>query len=127
MALTNIDILNGLTGLEIIVSGYILGFILIFKHARKAKNAELKKKIILRGIGLIAVYHSWFGVSASFVLMLLGLPPLGAPDGNPNVGVLAYAWGPALGTVIWAWIASEFYKEGRYQKPITAFSGVLNS
>ena len=63
MVLPNIDILNGITGLEIIISGYLLGFILIFKHARRAPNVELKKKIIIRGIGLIAVYHSWFGVN----------------------------------------------------------------
>ena len=125
MVLPNIDILNGITGLEIIVSGYLLGFILIFKHARRAPTKELKKKIILRGIGLIAVYHSWFGVSASFFLMIFGLPPLGYPDGNPNVGVLGYAWGPALGTVIWAWVASESVKEGRYQKPITGFIAIF--
>lgn len=44
MALPNIDILNGITGLEIILSGYILGFILIFKHARKAPNKKVEKK-----------------------------------------------------------------------------------
>jgi len=127
MVLPNIDILNGVTGLEIILSGYILGFILIFKYARRAPNQELKKKIILRGFGLIAVYHSWFGVSASFLLMILGLPPLGYPDGvgYANVGVLGYAWGPAFGTVIWAYIASEYYKEGRYQKPITGFIAIF--
>ena len=125
MVLPNIDILNGITGLEIIVSGYLLGFILIFKHARRAPTVELKKKIILRGIGLIAVYHSWFGVSASFFLMIFGLPPLGYPDGNPNIGVLGYAWGPALGTVIWTYIAAEFYKEGRYKIPITGFIAIF--
>jgi hypothetical protein len=125
MALPNIDILNGISGLEIIVSGYILGFILIFKHARRAPNKELKQRIILRGIGLISVYHAWFGVSASFLLMIVGLPPLGYPNGNPNVGVLGYAWGPAVGTVIWAYVASETYREGRYQKHITGFIAIF--
>jgi len=125
MVLPNIDILNGITGLEIILSGYILGFILIFKHARRATNETLKKKIIIRGIGLIAIYHSWFGVSASFLLMILGQNPLGYPDGDPNIGVLGYAWGPALGATIWAYVASESVKEGRYKIYITSIVGII--
>jgi len=126
MALPNIDILNGITGLEIILSGYILGFILIFKHARKAPNKKVKKNILLSGIGLIALFQAWFGVSASFVLMLLGFPPLGYPTGDPNVGVLAYAWGPALGIPIWAYLASDYLKDGRYKIPITGIFVILS-
>ena len=126
MALPNIDILNGITGLEIILSGYILGFILIFKHARKAQNKKLKKNIILSGIGMIGLFQAWFGVSASFVLILLGLPPLGYPTGDPNVGVLAYAWGPAIGVPIWAYITSNLFKKGRYKIPITGIFVVLS-
>ena len=118
MVLPNIDIINGVTGLEIILSGYILAFILIFKHARKAPNAKVKKKIILRGIGLLSVFHAWFGVSTSFVLMIFGLNPLGFPDGDPNVGVLGYAWGPALGIPIWTYVAMDTLKEGRYKIPM---------
>ncbi len=126
MALPNIDILNGITGLEIILSGYILGFILIFKHARKAPNKKAKRNMILSGIGLISLFQAWFGVSSSFLLMLLGFPPLGYPAGDPNVGVLAYAWGPALGIPIWAYIASDLFKKGRYKIPITAIFVVLS-
>ncbi len=126
MALPNIDILNGITGLEIILSGYILGFILIFKHARKARNKKLKKNILLSGIGMIGLFQAWFGVSASFVLILLGLPPLGYPTGDPNVGVLAYAWGPAIGVPIWAYITSDLFKKGRYKIPITGIFVVLS-
>ncbi|NVM19959.1 MAG: hypothetical protein HWN80_19825 [Candidatus Lokiarchaeota archaeon] len=127
MVLPNIDILNGITGLEIILSGYILGLILIFKHARKAPNKKVKKNIILSGIGLIGLFQAWFGVSASFVLMTLGFPPLGYPTGDPNVGVLGYAWGPALGIPIWAYIASDLFKKGRYKIPITGIFVVLSS
>jgi len=126
MAFPNIDILNGITGLEIILSGYILGFILIFKHARKAPNKKVKKNLILSGIGLIALFQAWFGVSASFLLMVFGFPPLGYPAGDPNVGVLAYAWGPALGVPIWAYIASGLFKKGRYKIPITGIFVVLS-
>ncbi|MHA1234763.1 MAG: hypothetical protein ACTSQL_06725 [Promethearchaeota archaeon] len=126
MALPNIDILNGITGLEIILSGYILGFILIFKHARRTPNKKVKRNIILSGIGLISLFQAWFGVSASFLLMLLGFPPLGYPAGDPNVGVLAYAWGPALGVPIWAYIASDLFKKGRYKIPITGIFVVLS-
>ena len=126
MVVPNIDILNGITGLEIILSGYILGFILIFKHARKAPNKKAKKNIILSGIGLISLFQAWFGVSASFLLMLLGFPPLGAPAGDPNVGVLAYAWGPAIGVPIWAYITSDLFKKGRYKIPITGIFVVLS-
>jgi len=126
MALPNIDILNGITGLEIILSGYILGFILIFKHARKAPNKKIKKNLILSGIGMIGLFQAWFGVSASFVLLLLGLPALGAPAGDPNVGVLAYAWGPAIGVPIWAYITSSLFKKGRYKIPITGIFVVLS-
>ncbi|MHA1508220.1 MAG: hypothetical protein ACTSO6_05890, partial [Promethearchaeota archaeon] len=126
MALPNIDILNGITGLEIILSGYILGFILIFKHARRTPNKKAKRNIILSGIGLISLFQAWFGVSASFLLMLLGFPPLGYPAGDPNVGVLAYAWGPALGVPIWAYIASDLFKKGRYKIPITGIFVVLS-
>ncbi|MHA1986249.1 MAG: hypothetical protein ACW98D_06395 [Promethearchaeota archaeon] len=118
MVLPNIDIINGVTGLEIIVSGYILSFILFFKHARKAPNNKVRKKIILRGIGIFSVFQAWFGVSTSFVLMLFGLPPLGYPAGNPNVGVLGYAWGPALGIPIWTYVALDTYKESNYKKPV---------
>lgn len=124
MVLPNIDIINGVTGLEIILSGYILAFILIFKHARRAPNAKAKKKIILRGIGLLSVYHAWFGVSASFLLMLLGFHPLGYPTGDPNIGVLGYAWGPALGIPIWTYIAMDTLKEGRYKNPM---KGIMTS
>lgn len=127
MVLPNIDILNGITGLEIILSGYILGFILIFKHARKAPNKRVKKNIILSGIGLIGLFQAWFGVSGSFVLMLLGFHPLGYPTGDPNIGVLAYAWGPALGIPIWAYIASDLFKEGRYKIPITVIFVILGA
>ena len=126
MALPNIDILNGITGLEIILSGYILGFILIFKHARKAPNKKVKKNLLLSGIGMIGLFQAWFGVSGSFVLMLLGLPPLGAPAGDPNVGVLAYAWGPAIGVPIWAYITSSLFKKGRYKIPITGIFVILS-
>jgi len=126
MALPNIDILNGITGLEIILSGYILGFILIFKHARKAPNKKVKKNIILSGIGLITLFQAWFGVSASFLLMVLGFPPLGYPAGDPNIGVLAYAWGPAIGVPIWAYITSNLFKKGRYKIPITGIFVVLS-
>jgi hypothetical protein len=126
MALPNIDIINGLTGLEIIVSGYILAFILIFKHGRKATDEKVKKRLILSGIGLFSVFHAWFGVSTSFLLMIFGLPPLGYPDGDPNIGVLGYAWGPALGGTIWAYISSDFIKKGRYKIPITAIVAILS-
>ncbi|MFW9999712.1 MAG: hypothetical protein ACFE9Q_13165 [Candidatus Hodarchaeota archaeon] len=126
MVLPNIDIINGLTGLEIIAAGYILAFILIFKHARKATDIKVKKRLILSGIGLISVFHAWFGVSASFLLMIFGFPPLGYPDGDPNIGVLGYAWGPALGATIWAYIASDLFKEGRYKIPITGIVGIVS-
>ncbi|MFW9901771.1 MAG: hypothetical protein ACFFDY_10865 [Candidatus Thorarchaeota archaeon] len=126
MSLPNIDIINGLTGLEIIAAGYILAFILIFKHARKATDVKVKKRIILSGIGLLSVFHAWFGVSASFLLMIFGFPPLGYPDGDPNIGVLGYAWGPALGATIWAYIASDLFKDGRYKIPITGIVAILS-
>ena len=126
MVLPNIDILNGITGLEIIISGYILGFILIFKHARKAPNKKVKKKLLLSGLGMIGLFQAWFGVSASFLLMILGFPPLGYPAGDPNVGVLAYAWGPAIGVPIWAYITSSLFKKGRYKIPITGIFVVLS-
>ncbi len=126
MALPNIDILNGITGLEIILSGYILGLLLIFKHARKAPNKKVKKRILLSGIGMIGLFQAWFGVSASFLLMVLGFPPLGYPAGDPNVGVLAYAWGPALGIPIWAYITSDLFKKGRFKIPITGIFVVLS-
>ena len=126
MALPNIDILNGITGLEIILSGYILGFILIFKHARKAPNKKVKKNLLLSGIGMIGLFQAWFGVSASFTLMVFGFPPLGYPAGDPNVGVLAYAWGPAIGVPIWAYITSNLFKKGRYKIPITCIFVVLS-
>ncbi len=126
MVLPNIDILNGITGLEIILSGYILAFILFFKHARKAPNKKVKKSIILSGVGLIGLFQAWFAVSASFVLILFGLHPLGYPTGDPNIGVLAYAWGPAIGIPIWAYIASKLFKEGRYKIPITGLFVILS-
>jgi len=116
MVLPNIDIINGLTGLEIILSGYILAFILIFKHARRAPNDKVKRKIILRGVGIFSVFQAWFGVSASFVLMIVGLPPLG-----PYVGVLGYAWGPAIGIPIWTYVALDTYKESSYKKRVQIF------
>ena len=122
MALPNIDILNGITGLEIVLSGYILGIILIFKHARKAPNKKVKKNLLLTGIGMIGLFQAWFGVSASFTLILLGLPPLGDP-----FQVFAYAWGPAIGVPIWAYIASDLFKKGRYKIPITGIFVVLSA
>ncbi len=126
MVLPNIDIINGVTGLEIILSGYILAFVLFFKHARRAPNPKVKKKIILRGVGLFSVYQAWFGVSASFLLMILGLNPLGYPDGDPNVGVLGYAWGPALGIPIWSYVAMETFKDGRYKIPVTGIMAIIS-
>jgi hypothetical protein len=126
MALPNIDIINGLTGLEIIVTGYILACILIFKHARKAPNKKVKRRLILSGIGILSVFHAWSGVSISFLLMIFGLPPLGYPDGDPNIGVLGYAWGPALGGTIWAYIAADLFKKGRYKIPITSIVAILS-
>ena len=116
MVLPNIDFLNGLTGLEIILSGYILAFILIFKHARRAPNNKVKWKIILRGVGIFSVFQAWFGVSASFVLMIVGFPPLG-----PYNGVLGYAWGPAIGIPIWTYVALDTYKESSYKKRVQIF------
>jgi hypothetical protein len=121
MVLPNIDIINGVSGLEIILCGYILAFVLIFKHARKAPNAKVKKRIILRGVGMFSVYQAWFGTSTSFVLMMLGLPPLGWPNGIPNVGVLGYAWGPALGIPIWSYVAMDTLKESSYKKRVQIF------
>jgi len=126
MVLPNIDILNGLTGLEIILSGYILAFILIFKHARRAPNNKVRRKIILRGVGIFSVFQAWFGVSASFVLMLLGFPPLSGPievisPDALNIGVLGYAWGPALGIPIWTYVAIDTYKESSYKKRVQIF------
>ncbi|MHA1932256.1 MAG: hypothetical protein ACW96X_06925 [Promethearchaeota archaeon] len=126
MVLPNIDIINGVTGLEIILCGYIFAFVLIFKHARRAPNNKVKKKIILRGIGILSVFHAWFGVSTSFVLILFGLPPLGFPTGDPNIGVLGYAWGPALGIPIWTWVAMDTFKEGRFKIPMTAIMAILS-
>ncbi|MFX1323807.1 MAG: hypothetical protein ACFE8N_02550 [Promethearchaeota archaeon] len=129
MVLPNIDIINGLTGLEIILSGYILAILLFFK-ARKASNNTIKRRIILRGVGIFSVYQAWFGVSASFLLIILGLPPLGYPDGNPNVGVLGYAWGPALGIPIWTYVALDTYKESNYKRTVklgfTFFMAILS-
>ena len=58
--------------------------------------------------------------------MILGFPPLGYPDGDPNIAVLGYAWGPALGGTIWAYIASDLFKKGRYKIPITAIVAILS-
>ena len=124
MALPNIDILNGITGLEIILSGYILGFILIFKHARKAPNKKVKKNILLSGIGLITLFQAWFGVSASFTLMVLGFDAL--PGIPINVQVFSYAWGPTIGVPIWAYITSSLFKKGRYKMPITGIFLILS-
>ncbi|MHA2390654.1 MAG: hypothetical protein ACXAEX_01690 [Promethearchaeota archaeon] len=129
MVLPNIDIINGITGLEIILSGYLLAILLFFK-ARKAASVKVKKRLIIRGVGLFSVYQAWFGVSASFLLMLLGLNPLGHPDGDPNIGVLGYAWGPALGIPIWTYVALDTYKESNYKKRIklgfTLFMAILS-
>ncbi len=124
MVLPNIDILNGITGLEIILSGYILGFILIFKHARKAPNKKVKKNLILSGIGLITLFQAWFGVSASFTLMVLGFDAL--PGSPINVQVFSYAWGPTIGVPIWAYITSSLFKKGRYKMPITGIFLILS-
>ena len=124
MVLPNIDILNGITGLEIILSGYILGFILIFKHARKAPNKKVKKNLLLSGIGLITLFQAWFGVSASFTLMVLGFDAL--PGSPINVQVFSYAWGPTIGIPIWAYITSSLFKKGRYKMPITVIFLILS-
>ncbi len=124
MALPNIDILNGITGLEIILSGYILGLILIFKHARKAPNKKAKKNLLLSGIGLITLFQAWFGVSASFTLMVLGFDAL--PGIPINVQVFSYAWGPTIGVPIWAYITSSLFKKGRYKMPITVIFLILS-
>jgi len=118
MVIPNIDIINGVTGLEIILSGYLFAFVLFFRHARKAPNNKIRNKIILRGVGLLSVFHAWFGVSASFLLIIFGLNPLGYPTGDPNIGVLGYAWGPALGIPIWTYVAMDTLKEGRYKIPM---------
>ena len=124
MALPNIDILNGITGLEIILSGYILGFILIFKHARKAPNKKVKKNLLLSGIGLITLFQAWFGVSASFTLIVLGFDAL--PGSPINVQVFSYAWGPTIGVPIWAYITSSLFKKGRYKIPITGIFLIMS-
>ena len=124
MALPNIDILNGITGLEIIISGYILGLLLIFKHARKAPNKQAKKNLLLSGLGMIGLFQAWFGVSASFFLMVLGFDAL---PGTPiNVQVFSYAWGPAIGVPIWAYITSSLFKKGKFKIPITGIFVVLS-
>lgn len=124
MVLPNIDIINGLTGLEIILSGYILAILLFFK-VKKAPSSKVKKRLILRGVGIFSVYQAWFGVSTSFLLMVLGFPPLG-----PNIGVLGYAWGPALGIPIWTYVALDTYKESNYKRQIklgfTLFMAILS-
>ena len=124
MALPNIDILNGITGLEIIISGYILGFILIFKHARKAPNKKVKRNLLLSGIGMIGLFQAWFGVSASFFLMILGFDAL--PGSPINVQVFSYAWGPTIGVPIWAYITSSLFKKGRYKIHITGIFLILS-
>ena len=124
MVLPNIDILNGITGLEIILSGYILGFILIFKHARKAPNKKVKKNLLLSGIGMIGLFQAWFGVSASFFLMVLGFDAL--PGSPINVQVFSYAWGPTIGVPIWAYITSSLFKKGRYKIHITGIFVILS-
>jgi len=123
MALPNIDILNGITGLEIIISGYLLGLILIFK-ARKAPNKEVKKRLLLSGIGIISLFQAWFGVSASFFLMVLGFDAL--PGSPINVQVFSYAWGPTIGVPIWAYITSSLFKKGRYKIHITGIFVILS-
>lgn len=120
MVLPNVDIISGLTSLEIIVCGYILGLLLIFKHARKSTNKEKRKTLIIAGIGLIGVFHAWFGSATSFLLISLGLQPLGQ-----LTAVLGYAWGPSLGGVMWAYIASNLIKNGRYKIPITGFVTIM--
>lgn len=121
MTLPNIDIISGLTGLEIIVSGYLCAFYLLFRHARRAPNKKVKNRIILSAIGLIGVYHSWFGSAANFLSLSFGFQALG-----PVISVLGYAWGPALGAIIWMYIASESIKDGRFRIPLTLLTALLS-
>jgi uncharacterized membrane protein HdeD (DUF308 family) len=121
MVLPNIDIISGLTGLEIIVSGYLFAIILLVRHARRAPNKKLRNRIIISAVGLIGVYHSWFGSAANFISLSLGFQALG-----PVVSVLGYAWGPALGATIWMYIASESIKNGRFKIPLTLLAAILS-
>jgi hypothetical protein len=121
MVLPNIDIISGLTGLEIVVSGYLLAIYLLVRHARRAPNEKVRNRLILTAIGVIGVYHSWFGSASNFVSLSLSGQALGL-----EVAVLGYAWGPALGATIWMYLASDSIRDGLYKKPLTIFAAILS-
>lgn len=121
MGLSNVDIISGLTGLEIIATGYICAFILFLKHAKTATDKKVKIKIILSGFAILGLFHAWFSVASGFLLLSFGYQPLGQIP-----SLLGYAWGPALAIPIWVYLVSDTIKEGRYKIHITSIVALMS-
>ena len=66
MALTPLDILNGLFGLLFVIISVILGLIIAFKYF---KNND--KNFILIGFTWVFITSGWYGTSLSFLSALI--------------------------------------------------------
>jgi tetratricopeptide (TPR) repeat protein len=119
LPLSNIDIVSGITGLEIIICGYLLG-IKLLRQRKHALDERMRKKLTLSGIFIIVLYHSWFSVASGFLLLALGSYPLGQVP-----SILGYAWGPAIGIPIWTFLAFNRSKEEENKYFVTGLVSII--
>lgn len=106
--LETLGIVAGVTALGVVLAGIIVGLLFILRSRRDGK---IDPQFVVTGFAIIFLGGSWYGVSGSFLAVLLSGNELFAGDTfGVHEYLILYAWAAAASVLLWLYLVFSLVK-----------------
>ncbi|MFX0114698.1 MAG: hypothetical protein ACFFB3_09125 [Candidatus Hodarchaeota archaeon] len=125
-----LGIVAGITALGVVLAGIIVGFLFIIRSRR---NGRIDPQFIITGFAVMFLGGSWYGVTGSFLAVLLTGEELFAGETlNVHLYLMLYAWAAAASVILWLYLVFSLvkveyrkYAVGIFAIPMLIFYGLM--
>lgn len=128
--LETLGIVAGVTALGVVLAGFIIGLLFII---RSKKDGKIDPQFIITGFAVMFLAGSWYGVTGSFLMVLLtGDGLFKGETFDVHQYLMTYAWAAAASVMLWLYLVFSLvkvewrrYAVGLFAIPMLIFYGLM--